>query len=121
MSASYVSRPSRVETRPRAPTIPSSFRRNRWLSCTAASLAMRVDGRRGLAIASASFRPRLPRGRSRRGASPLLSDGPGLARDEQLGDVSRAALGDGLLLLMHEDLLVGRLFLAGEDPDGDRI
>src|SRR5687767_9328588 len=62
---------------------------------------------------------RIPKG----GGAPLraLLDLPGLARVEQLHDIARATLGDGLLLLVDQDLLVRRLLLAGEDPERNRV
>src|SRR5258708_3571158 len=54
-------------------------------------------------------------------SSEALLDLPGLARVQKLRDIACSTRGDGLLLLVDQDLLVGRLLLAGEHAERDRI
>src|SRR5215467_4694107 len=49
-----------------------------------------------------------------------LRDLPGVSRDQELADVARPALRDGLLLLLEHEVLVHRRVYGAEHADGDR-
>src|SRR5439155_5940809 len=93
------------DTMPRSPTIASNSRKSSGFNVMARDGSVARAGRSYDRIAGAR-----------------LSDLPGLSRDEQLGDVPRPPLGDGLLLLLDQDLLVGRLArVGGQHPERDRV
>src|SRR5438094_6800289 len=50
--------------------------------------------------------------------APLRADFPGIARGQQLGDIAGAAVGQRVLLLVDEDVLVDRCGDVFEDADG---
>src|SRR5215472_11381226 len=87
------------------------------LRCSCAGFARAFEGE-AARVRAARTAP--PVGRGAEPPSESL-DRPGLARDEQLRDVARTALGNRRLLLLDQDLLVRRLFLLREDADRDRV
>src|SRR2546422_10881522 len=91
MSHSYTNRPSAERTRPSAPTIRSR-----------------------------SARKAPVRGMTRGAPRGGLRDLPGVSRGQQLGDVAGAALRDGLLFLLENEVLVDRRFDGREHADRNR-